>query len=126
GKLVDGYLVERAATTDHTGRLAYLERVVSRERVLPPTLLSMCRAVARRYGGTLADVLRLAIPPRHARVEAEPPQAPAAPPAEPPGDGWGRYPRGPAFVSAVREGRAAHAVWQALPGEDWPRRLAEL
>ncbi len=68
GKLVDGYLVERAATTDHTGRLAYLERVVSRERVLPPTLLSMCRAVARRYGGTLADVLRLAIPPRHART----------------------------------------------------------
>src|SRR5207244_757241 len=22
-------------------------------------------------------------------------------------------------------GRAAHAVWQALPGEDWPQRLAE-
>ncbi len=41
-------------------------------------------------------------------------------------DGWSRYPRGPAFVAAVREGRVARAVWQALPGEDWPRRLAEL
>ncbi|TLW94404.1 primosomal protein N' [Saccharomonospora piscinae] len=126
GQLVDGYLLERGATTDHTGRLAYLERVVSPERVLPPGSLRLCRAVARRYGGTLVDVLRLAIPPRHARAEAQPPRTPAAAPAEPSGAGWSRYPRGPAFADAVRAGRAAHAVWQALPGEDWPRRLAEL
>ncbi|EHR60824.1 primosomal protein N' family DNA-binding protein, partial [Saccharomonospora cyanea] len=69
GQLVDGYLLERASTTDYTRKLAFLERVVSAERVLPPALLQVCRAVARRYGGTLADVVRLAVPPRHARVE---------------------------------------------------------
>ncbi len=126
GQLVDGYLLDRAETTDHTGGLAYLERVVSAERVLPPRLVTLCRAVARRYGGTLADVLRLAVPPRHATVEAEPAAPPAPAPGEPDGSGWRRYPRGPAFLSALRDGRPAHAVWQALPGEDWPDRLAEL
>ena len=29
----------------------------------------LCRAVADRWAGTLSDVLRLAVPPRHARVE---------------------------------------------------------
>ncbi|MGW9307487.1 primosomal protein N' [Saccharomonospora azurea] len=126
GQLVDGYLLERAATSDYTRRLAFLERVVSPERVLPPALLRVCQAVARRYGGTLADVVRLAVPPRHARVEAEPPRPPAAVASAPDPSGWRAYPRGPAFFSAVRDGKAARAVWQARPGEDWPRRLAEL
>ena len=39
--------------------------------------------------------------------------------------GWRRYPRGPAFLRALGEGRAAHAVWQALPGEAWADRLAD-
>ena len=39
--------------------------------------------------------------------------------------GWGAYPRGPALLEALPGGRPAHAVWQALPGEDWPARLAE-
>ena len=39
--------------------------------------------------------------------------------------GWGRYPRGRAFLRALGEGRAAHAVWQALPGEAWAERLAD-
>lgn len=29
------------------------------------------------------------------------------------------------FLDALDQGRAAHACWQALPGEDWPARLAE-
>ncbi|CAM2934033.1 primosomal protein N' [Saccharomonospora xinjiangensis] len=126
GKLVDGYLLERASTTEYTRALAFLERVVSAEKVLPDALLRVCQAVARRYGGTLADVVRLAVPPRHAKAEAEPPREPASPPPRPDVDGWDRYVHGAAFVSAVREGRQARAVWQALPGEDWPRRLAEL
>jgi primosomal protein N' (replication factor Y) len=73
----------------------------------------------------MTDVLRLAVPPRHARVEAEPPRMPVLPPARPDATGWQRYPRGLAFLDAVHGGRAAHAVWQALPGEDWPARLAE-
>jgi primosomal protein N' (replication factor Y) len=68
GQLTGGFLLERRAGTDHQGKLGYLERVVSPEPVLTPEIAGLARAVADRYGGTLADVLRLAIPPRHARA----------------------------------------------------------
>ena len=131
GRLVDGFLLERVAESGHGGRLAWLEKVVSPEPVLTAEVAALCRAVADRYAGVLADVLRLAVPPRHARVEAEPPPAraaepPGAGPAPAPADpGWARYPRGPALLDALAAGRAAHAVWQALPGESWARRLAD-
>jgi primosomal protein N' (replication factor Y) len=70
GQLVGGYLIGRAETTEHPGRLAFLHRVVSPEPVLTADIAGLARAVADRYGGTLADVLRLAIPPRHAAAEA--------------------------------------------------------
>jgi primosomal protein N' (replication factor Y) len=70
GRLVDGYLLERVAESDHDGRLGYLERVTSPEAVLTPEIAALAREVADRYAGTLADVLRLAIPPRHARAES--------------------------------------------------------
>ncbi len=69
GQLADGYLLERVPASEHPGRLARLDRVVSPEPVLSPEILALAREVADRYAGTLADVLRLAIPPRHARVE---------------------------------------------------------
>ena len=128
GRLVDGFLLERVVSSAHGGTLAWVEKVVSGEPVLTAEVARLARAVADRYAGVLADVLRLAVPPRHARVEAEPAAEP--PPAEPipplAPAGWSRYPRGPALLDAVADGRAAHAVWQALPGESWPDRLAEV
>jgi primosomal protein N' (replication factor Y) len=126
GQLVDGYLVERTDTTEYERKLAFIERVTSSEPVLPPALAALCRSVADRYGGTLTDVLRLAIPPRHAKAEGEPPAPPTAPPVVPDTSAWSRYQRGAAFVEALTAGTPAHAVWQALPGEDWPARLAEV
>ena len=135
GRLVDGFLLERVADTDHAGRLAWVDKVVSPEPVLTAEVAALCRAVADRYAGVLADVLRLAVPPRHARVEAEVPVGPPATPrtaddrrapgAQDGAPGWARYPRGPALLDALAGGRAAHAVWQALPGESWADRLAE-
>ncbi|MGW1740246.1 primosomal protein N' [Nocardia sp. NPDC001965] len=69
GRLVDGYLLSRHAQSDHPGKLVRLERVVSAERVLTPEILRLATTVASRCAGTRADVLRLAVPPRHARVE---------------------------------------------------------
>ncbi|MFF0527325.1 primosomal protein N' [Nocardia amikacinitolerans] len=69
GRLVDGYLLARLTHSDHGGKLVKLERVVSAERVLTPEILRLATALAARYAGTRADVLRLAIPPRHARTE---------------------------------------------------------
>ncbi|MFN6542454.1 primosomal protein N' [Mycolicibacterium nivoides] len=126
GRLVDAYLLERRSDTDHTGKLGWLDRVVSPEPVLTAEIRRLVDAVAARYAGTRADVLRLAVPPRHARAEKQTPAEPE-PVAAVPVDtsAWARYGRGEQFLTAIGEGRAARAVWQALPGENWTHRLAE-
>jgi primosomal protein N' (replication factor Y) len=126
GRLVDAFILERRSETDHVGKLGWLDRVVSAERVLTPDVRRLVDAVAARYAGTRADVLRLAIPPRHANVEKQPPAEPVAVSVAPVDTaGWAEYGTGEQFFDALREGRAARAVWQALPGERWADRLAE-
>ena len=127
GRLVDAFVLERRSDTDHVGELGWLDRVVSPEPVLTPDVRRLVDAVAARYAGTRADVLRLAVPPRHARVEREV-RAAQVPGTPAPVDvtNWGTYQRGEPFLAALTEGRAPRAVWQALPGEQWPARLAEL
>ncbi|MBJ7338584.1 primosomal protein N' [Mycolicibacterium sp.] len=126
GRLVDAFILERRSDTDHDGKLGWLERVVSSERVLTPDVRRLVDAVAARYAGTRPDVLRLAVPPRHATVEKQPaPDAPALAVREVDATAWGAYVRGAQFLDALGEGRAARAVWQALPGEQWADRLAE-
>jgi len=130
GQLVDGYLLERTQTSEHQGRLARLERVTSAEPVLTPEIFDLARTVADRYAGTLADVLRLAIPPRHATAEREAPRDREAPqqrgagPHRPEPGSWARYPAGQAFLAALAEGRPVRAAWSALPGPEWPTEIA--
>ncbi|WP_319436365.1 primosomal protein N' [Mycobacterium sp. RTGN5] len=126
GRLVDAFVLERRSDTDHVGQLGWLDRVISAEPVLTPEVRRLVDAVAARYAGTRPDVLRLAIPPRHARAEktqTETPLLPVIDPVDP--AGWARYTRGEGFLTALRDGRAARAVWQALPGEQWCDRIAE-
>ncbi|MGW3344132.1 primosomal protein N' [Nonomuraea rubra] len=137
GKLVDGFLLERVPESEHEGRLTPLERVVSPERVLTPEIAGLARAVADRYAGTLTDVLRLAVPPRHAKAESEPrktdPPADSQdqdtserPPPAPSRSAWDDYPTGSSFLDALRDGRAPRAVWSALPGaRGWAGAVAE-
>ncbi|HSR85496.1 MAG TPA: primosome assembly protein PriA, partial [Streptosporangiaceae bacterium] len=155
GQLVSGFVLARVAHSEHPGRLGYLERVVAAEPVLTPEIAELARAVADRYGGTLADVLRLAIPPRHAGAakagKAEPGMT--GPPADAgdsssaeagltgPADGgasssaapgsasdpgsWDRYCDGASFLAALAAGRSPRAVWSALPGPSWPAEIAQ-
>ncbi len=126
GRLVDAFILERRSDTDHVGKLGWLDRVVSPEPVLTPEIRRLADAVAARYAGTRADVLRLAIPPRHARVEKqEPPTTAPTDPQPVATDSWNAYGSGEQFLAAVASERAARAVWQALPGEAWADRLAE-
>jgi primosomal protein N' (replication factor Y) len=129
GQLVDGYLLERTQTSEHQGRLARLERVTSPEPVLTPEIFDLARAVADRYAGTLADVLRLAIPPRHATAELKTSQNDGG---QPPADGgprpaagpWLGYPAGEAFLAGLADGRPVRAAWSARPGQEWPSEIA--
>ena len=130
GRELDGFVVERRAQPQHDGRLTPLRRVVSAEPVLTPEVLALCRAVADRYAGTLSDVLRLAVPKRHATAERN--LATEVPPTEelaaPEPGPWAAYPAGPAWLRRVASGEGPAAAWAALPGRrdeaDWPTALA--
>ena len=124
GQLVDGFVLARADASDHPGRLSYLDRVVSPEPVLTPEIAGLARAIADRYAGTLADVLRLAIPPRHAGTEAKPSPPARGLPPRPALGSWARYPAGDAFLAALADGRGARAAWSALHGPEWPDEIA--
>jgi len=130
GQDVDGWLLERLDASDHEGRLVPLRRVVTAEPILTPEVARLARAVADRYAGTLADVLRLAVPPRHARVEAEAHDEPTGTPPrpDPSGSTWAAYRGGAAFLQHLRTGGRPRAVWTALPGPAqgrWPDAVAQ-
>ncbi|WP_247685783.1 primosomal protein N' [Micromonospora sp. C31] len=121
GQLVDGWLLERADDSGHTGRLAYLEKVVSPEPVLAPEVARLARTVADRYAGSLADVLRLAVPPRHARVEKDV-RARAAAGDERPAVPDERVPDlGPAVPEGDPGGSGVAAPAGETPDQDPPR-----
>ncbi|GAA3286043.1 primosomal protein N' [Arthrobacter citreus] len=79
GQELSGFITARTAEADTSARLMPLAKVVSPQPVLAPQILRLAEAVAARYSGTVHDVLRVAVPPRAARVDKEfTPQARAA------------------------------------------------
>ncbi|MFZ2166676.1 MAG: primosomal protein N', partial [Propionibacteriaceae bacterium] len=69
GRRRDGYVLAVSDHSDTEAPLKSLERVVSPEVVLTPAIAGLIRDVADRYAGTFADVVRLAVPPRHGVAE---------------------------------------------------------
>jgi len=129
GQQVAGFVVARTATSGYAGTLSRLVRVPSAEPVLAPEVLAAARAVADECAGTLADVLRLAVPPRHAATEKRAPAPVPARPVRPVAGSWTDYRGGQAFLDRVADGQAPRAVWTALPagergGSGWPQDLA--
>ncbi|MDO4784420.1 MAG: primosomal protein N' [Propionibacteriaceae bacterium] len=128
GRRLDGWIVELVDESD-VERLAPLLKVVSSEPVMRPGLVRLIRAVADHYAGTFSDVVRLAVPPRHARTE----NAAQRPWPEPTCDGPARvlpgYPTGESFLAALRRGDSPRAFWQvaAVAGGlgEWTAGIAE-
>lgn len=125
GRLVDAYVLERVRASEHPGRLAAVERVVGTEPVLTAETTRLFRTVADRWAGSFVDVVRLGVPARHARAEAAASSEVAPLPGTTDPAGWSKYRFGAALLAAAAAGRPARCVWSALPGEDWPLRLAE-
>jgi primosomal protein N' (replication factor Y) len=122
GQLVDGFVLDRLDASEHGGRLTRLARVLGAEPVLRPEIVGLVRAVADRWAGTFADVVRLAVPPRHASAEklARPRPAEHPLPAPMPLD---RYAEGSQLLDALADGGPTRRVWDLLP-RDWPTELA--
>lgn len=119
-KGVDGFVVGRADSSEHAN-LQPLKRVVSSEPVLTPQVAALSESVARRYAGARADVLRLAIPPRHASTEKEPSAVvPAGRPFDPAAAAaaWAGHEPAAAFLRHLASGGAPRAVWHAAAGTD--------
>lgn len=142
GRLVDALLVERRRTTDHSGTLAPLNRVISPVQIVPPRIWSLVKRLADRYAGTRSDVIRALVPARHASAEKEGLFGNGASweelygslvsredlvdaPATAAADGWAGYRHADSFLRAVVDGRQARASWLWAPGEDWCARIAE-
>lgn len=124
GRLRDGFVIERGTEDDPVRSLAALVKVVSPERVLTGEVTQLLRAVADHYAGCFADVMRLAVPPRHAATEqATPPDRPVPlvtggpSPVE-------HYPTGLEFLAALARGDSPRAAWQVAPvagaAGSWP------
>ena len=155
GQELTGYLVERAADSDAGHGLVPLHKVISPVPVLTPAITALAGRIAERYAGTVSDVLRVAVPPRMARLEKEfapdgrldpalfavnpspgagfeggSPDAASVPqaPAGAGPAGWTAYRNGPVFLQHLGAGESPRAVLSALQGFGpgaWPRLIAE-
>lgn len=131
GRAAAGYIIEVVDQTAQTGELAWLEKVVSPEPVLSPDQVRLCRAVADHWGGSFADVVRLAVPPRHATTEKATPSPWPLPEPQP------RPVVGPldavshssGFLEALAAGGGPRAFWQvppvAGPVGDWAEGFSQ-
>lgn len=138
GQELTGFVLERTAATQVRGRLQPLRRVLSPLPVLAPAVARLAEDVAARSAGSAADVVRLAVPPRVARVEKEVEQRLAEAPErstglspQAPGPShdaaWADYEGGPAFLAELAAGGSPRAVAEVLPAHpahDWTDVLA--
>lgn len=70
GHELTGFIEERAATTDWTRTsLLPIKSVLSRVPSVAPEIFALAEALADRYASTVANVLRLAVPPRIAALD---------------------------------------------------------
>ena len=145
GQELAGYLIDRVAESDAGHPLVPLHKVVSPVPVLTGAVAELAGRVAARYAGSVSDVLRVAVPPRMAKLEKD--LAPdgvldpslfadegaeagagAAIPAGLESSSWSSYRNGPAFLQHLNAGESPRAVLSALQGYGpggWPRLIAE-
>lgn len=118
GRLCDGFLITRDVAPEPDRRLSPVHKIVSPEPVLSPDVVRLVRAVADHYAGTFSDVVRLAVPPRHATSEKAARRERPAPDlgeldsADQP---LAHYPQGPRWLEGLSVGGAARAFWQVSP-----------
>ena len=129
GRLVDAILLARGSDSEFDGSLRYIDRVISPFAVYTPAMSALVESLAARYGGVRSDIIRTAIPSRHAKAEEadlETPWEELGTTEHPDLSAWSHYVHGESFVDSVLEGKIARAAWQIAPGADWADALAAL
>ena len=118
GRLINGFVAGVTRESEHDVRP--IERVLGADAVLTPQISELAQRVAEHYAGSVHDVLRFAVPPRHARAERalEAEHVPAIWRTEPP-DRWSRYQHGDGMCRRLAAGDPLRAVWSLAPASDW-------
>ena len=129
GRLVDAILLSRVSDSDFDGSLRFIDRVISPFAVYTPVMSSLVESLAARYGGVRSDIIRTAIPARHAKAEEADLNTPweeLGATEHPDLSTWTNYVHGQSFVDSVLAGHIARAAWQIVPGASWADALAGL
>ncbi len=93
-------------------KLLKLKSVVSSEAILDDDLVALFRAVADHYAGVFTDVVRLAVPRRHATTEKAPQRQWPAPTPYETRTVLTQFPGGEAFLDALATDVGPRAFWQ--------------
>lgn len=134
GRLVDGFIMSREPTAAHQGKLAPLFKV-SGVPVLTAAIAQLARAVADRYAGTLSEILRDAVPPRHAAAEkqflagsglGECEPAPMRATAVSMSPDWEQYSDGPELGNRLEAGEQVRAALTVSPADDPTELITDL
>lgn len=122
GRKCDGFIVGRANSSAHVGRMQYIDRVNHETPLLTSTVLNLSRAVARKYAGNIMDVLRFAIPVAiNSTKEVFPTSSDEKPINK---DLIQHYP--PSYFDSLQKGEASHVVWTPLPSTEPFELMAEI
>lgn len=122
GRKCDGFIVGRANSSAHVGRMQYVDKVNHETPLLTSSILNLSRAVARKYASNIMDVLRFAIPVAINSVkEISPDYSDQKPINE---DLIQHYPH--SYFDSLKSGEASHVIWTPLPATEPFEFMAEV
>ena len=135
GKRYSGFIIERIAATDFSGKLSWIKQLQSGEPVVTIEQFELTKEVAKYYAGSWNSVLQAAVPKRHLAAEKAPFNAANV---EAPGSSlalnnedsvFEQYEGGIDFLNKLKSESTARACWQVLTDHngvtDWIKGFLE-
>ena len=126
-KKVDGFVVRRLDQTQHAGQLKPIEKVVSSFCALDPGIYRLCSKVAQEQACTIMDVVRCAVPARHARAERSVLSLPSVryPQHSAPYSGvWNEYDEGARTLQSLVSGHIERRFCDIAPAHTYAQLLS--
>ena len=121
GRKCDGYIVGRANSSAHIGRMHFLDKVNNETPLLTANILNLSRTVARKYASNVMDVLRFALPVViNSTKEASCAFSDAKPISN---EVVKYYPE--SYFNSLSSGEASHVIWSPLPATEPFELMAE-